>query len=193
MRAYGKAGGDKYYRCDYWGPDAKLPRVVRLVRFTDAEVTARLLYRLTSPQVSDAAQAQYGETDNIGEQISRIMSELARYQGLLDRLEDKIADELISSPTGKRKRTEYEREMEKLRARYTKLTGTRIVSHIPSNVAEVWDDLSLDRKRAILAAAIERVVIHPCGLKGFGHEPSDPKTIQVLWRDRPMQVVPPEQ
>lgn len=192
MRAYGKAGAEKYYRCENWEPDAKLPRVVRLVRFADAEVTARLLYRLTSPQVADAAKAHHGEGDDIGEQVSAIMSELARYQGLLDRLEDKVADELISPPTAKRKRTEYEREMEKLRARYAELTGTRVFSHLPPNITEVWPDLSLDRKRAILAAAIERVVIHPSGPTGFGHEPSDPDSIQVLWRDRPMPIPPPE-
>jgi hypothetical protein len=36
-------------------------------------------------------------------------------------------------------------------------------------------------------------VIKPSGPTGFGHEPSDPDSISVLWRDRTMPASQPEQ
>jgi DNA invertase Pin-like site-specific DNA recombinase len=198
MRVKLDSRGLKYYRCENYRPDAPRPRMARLVTFVDGEVTARLLYRLTSPQVESAAKAMHDEADS----ASDILAELARLQAQSDRVGDEAIDELtedVDEKTKKeilkaaqRKRERLENEMDRLREKYAQLTGDRVLTRLPPNIAEVWPDLSLDRRRAILAAVIERVEVHPSGPTGFGHEPSDPDAISVLWRDRPMPTSPPE-
>jgi hypothetical protein len=77
--------------------------------------------------------------------------------GLMDRLEDKVADELIKPETAKRKRAEYERELEQIERRMAQLQGDRVVGHVPPNLRGVWPSLSIDRRRAILAAVFRRL------------------------------------
>jgi hypothetical protein len=83
----------------------------------------------------------------------------------MDRLEDKVADELIKPETAKRKRAEYERELEQIERRLAQLQGDRVVGHVPRNLRDVWPSLSIDRRRAILAAVFrrlaKRIEIHP--------------------------------
>jgi site-specific DNA recombinase len=107
-----------------------------------------------------------------------LYEQLARDQGLLDRLEDKVAQELIRPETAKRNRAEIERRMETARAKLTQSGDTRVADRVPRNLRSVWPDLSLDRRRAILAAVIERIEIHP---QGSGRA-FDPDAVKVTWR-----------
>ena len=107
-----------------------------------------------------------------------LYEQLARDQGLLDRLEDKVAQELIRAETARRNRAEIERRMEAARAKLAQLGDSRVAARVPRNLRSVWPDLSLDRKRAILAAIIGRVEIHP---QGSGRA-FDPDAIKVTWR-----------
>jgi site-specific DNA recombinase len=107
-----------------------------------------------------------------------LYEQLARDQGLLDRLEDKVAQELIRPETAKRNRAEIERRMEWARTKLAQVGDSRVAARVPRNLRSVWPDLSLDRKRAILAAVIERVEIHP---QGSGRA-FDPDAIKVTWR-----------
>jgi hypothetical protein len=148
-----------------------------MVHRVDDEVTKRLFHRLReSRRFADAASAEEEDPTR------PLYNELARLQGLLDRLEDKVADELIKPSTAERKRTEYEQEMDKLRDRLAALTGERIRARIPDNLEEVWPDLSLDRRRAILATEVESVVIMP--LDKRGSKIFNPDAVIVLWRNR---------
>jgi site-specific DNA recombinase len=139
----------------------------------DEEITARVLYRLGSPQFAEEAGAS--EEDPTRE----IYSTLAHDQGLLDRLQDKVAQELISPQTAKRNRAEIEQRMDRNRERLVRLAGGRVLAHIPPNVGDVWPNLSLDRRRAILSALIDRVVVYP---QGRGARTFDPEKIRVLWK-----------
>jgi len=103
---------------------------------------------------------------------------LARDQGLLDRLEDKVAEELIRPEVAKRKRAEIERRMEATRRRLAELGDARVAARIPRNLRTVWQDFSLDRKRAIIAVVVERIDIHPQGMSPV----FDPKAVKVTWR-----------
>jgi site-specific DNA recombinase len=163
----------RYYSC----VSNVVPRMARMVHLVDREVEKRFFYRLEQSQrFADAASAE-------DEDPTRpLYNELARLQGLLDRLEDKVADELITPSTAKRKRTEYEHEMDKLRDRLDALAGERVRARIPDNLEAVWPDLSLDRRRAILATEVEAVVVMP--LKARGSTRFDPNAIIVLWRKR---------
>jgi site-specific DNA recombinase len=103
---------------------------------------------------------------------------LARDQGLLDRLEDKVVEELIRPETAKRKRAEIERRMEAARHRLAELGDARVTARIPRNLRAAWEDFSLDRKRAIVAVVVEQVEIHPQGMSPV----FDPDAIKVTWR-----------
>jgi len=103
---------------------------------------------------------------------------LARDQGLLDRLEDKVAEELVKPETAKRKRAEIERRMEAARRQLADLGDTRVAARIPRNLREVWQDFSLDRRRAIIAVVVERIEIHPQGMSPV----FDPAAVKVTWR-----------
>jgi site-specific DNA recombinase len=187
----GVCGGRMYARPDYSrqisveNPDHRFyscfsnvaPRMARMVHLVDGEVEKRLFHRIReSRQFADAASAEEADPTR------PLYNELARLQGLLDRLEDKVADELIKPTTAKRKRAEYELEMDKLRDRLDALTGDRVRARIPDNLEEIWPDLSLDRRRAILATEIDSVVVMP--LKAKGSTRFDPNAIIVLWRKR---------
>ncbi len=140
----------------------------------DREVTERLLYRLESPQFAETASTPEEDPTRA------IYAALAHDQGLLDRIEDKVAQELISPQAAKRNRAEIEQRMEHNRERLARLGGSRVLAHIPPNLRDVWPDLSLDRRRAILSAVIERVLILR---QGRGHATTfDPEKVRVVWK-----------
>jgi site-specific DNA recombinase len=149
-------------------------RVARLVEHLDELVMAALFEAVESPEFEEAVGA-LDEDDPTAE----LYESLARDQGLLDRLEDKIAQELISAETAKRNRAEIERRMDRARAKLAQLGHDRVKTHIPRNLRTVWPDLSLDRRRAILHAVIERIELHPQGRGGM----FDPDTVKVLWKE----------
>jgi DNA invertase Pin-like site-specific DNA recombinase len=146
--------------------------VSRDVRYVDKEVTERLLYRLESTAFEQAASRPAEDPTR------ELYEQLAMEQGIYDRLEDKLARELISEDAFKRHRAESEERMNALRRKIAKLTDDRVITHIPRNLREVWPGLSLDRRRAILAAMIRRIEVHP-QRKGPGF---DPNTIKVSWK-----------
>jgi hypothetical protein len=118
-----------------------------------------------------------GDTDDPTRELNE---QLAWDQGLLDRLDDKVAQELISEPAAKRNRAAIEKRMEETRARRDRLQHGRVVAHIPANLRQVWPMLTLERQRAILAAVIERIEIHPQSSRSSGS--FDPEAIKAFWR-----------
>ena len=145
--------------------------IERNLRDVDHEVTERLLYRLESTAFEQAADRPADDPTR------ELYEQLATEQGIYDRLEDKLARELISETAFRRHRAESEERMDALRRKIAKLTDDRVLAQIPRNIREVWPGLSLDRKRAILAAVIRRIEIHPQG-KG---QRFDPERIKVMW------------
>jgi len=106
-----------------------------------------------------------------------LYEQLARDQGLLDRLEDKVAQELIGVPTYKRNRAEIEQRMEDTR-RIARKRGGHVIAQVPRNLQEVWPNLSLDRRRAIVKAVVVKIKVNP--------QPNsvvfDPGAVEVDWR-----------
>jgi hypothetical protein len=146
--------------------------VRRKMADVDGLITEALFVAVESPAWNQLA-------DRPAADPSRALYEaLAHDQGLLDRLEDKLAEELIRPETAKRKRAEIERRMEGARAKLAQLGDSRVAAQVPRNLRDVWPSLSLDRRRAILAAVIERIEVHP---QGSGQR-FDPDAIKVTWR-----------
>ncbi|HEX8862624.1 MAG TPA: recombinase family protein [Actinomycetes bacterium] len=111
-----------------------------------------------------------------------LYEQLARDQGLLDRLEDKMAQELISEAAYKRNRAEIERRMEDTRNWLDRKRGRQVMIYIPKNLREVWPDFSMDRRRAIVKAVLARVVVLP---QRGGSRTFHPERIVAEWRDAP--------
>jgi hypothetical protein len=61
-----------------------------------------------------------------------------------------------------------------------RLQHGRVVANVPRNLRQLWPSYSLDRQRAILAAMIERVEIHPQG-RGKAFDP-DAIKVKPRWR-----------
>ena len=113
-----------------------------------------------------------------GDPIGPLRDRQAVLTGLLDRLEDKVADELIRPETAIRKRAEYEREWDELEAKIARYNSERVRFYVPRNVKQRWPGYSLDRRRAILGAVFKRVriVVDPQGRRdGF-----DEKAVRVI-------------
>jgi hypothetical protein len=138
----------------------------------DGLITEALFQAVESPEWDRLAERPAADP------ARRLYEQLARDQGLLDRLEDKVAQELIRPETARRNRAEIERRMEVARTKLAQLGDSRVATQVPTNLRDVWPDLSLDRRRAILAAVIERIEIHP---QGSGQR-FDPEAITVTWR-----------
>jgi site-specific DNA recombinase len=146
--------------------------VRRKMADVDGLITEALFQAVESPTWNQLAERPAADPTR------ELYEQLARDQGLLDRLEDKVAQELIRPETAKRNRAEIERRMEAARAKLAQLGEARVAAQVPTNLRAVWPSLSLDRRRAILAAVIERIEIHP---QGSGQR-FDPDTIKVTWR-----------
>jgi site-specific DNA recombinase len=108
-----------------------------------------------------------------------LYEQLARDQGLLDRLEDKVAQELISPATYKRNRAEIERRMEDTRNWINRKRGRQVITLVPRNLREVWSDLSIDRRRAIVKAVLIKVIVLP---QQGGSRTFHPEKIVAEWR-----------
>jgi DNA invertase Pin-like site-specific DNA recombinase len=111
--------------------------------------------------------------------MQELYEQLARDQGLLDRLEDKVAQELIKPETARRNRSEIERRMEDTRREIARKRGSQIMTLVPGNLREVWPTLSLDRQRNIVKAVLAKVVVHA---QAGGSRVFHPEKIEAVWR-----------
>jgi site-specific DNA recombinase len=104
-----------------------------------------------------------------------LLERLAQNQARLDGLDAREDAALELELDGKEEEAQRLRSsIERLRARYiaeqdrdreqlTQLQGERVEANIPPNLREIWTDLSLDRRRAILAAVFrgKKIVVYP--------------------------------
>jgi site-specific DNA recombinase len=171
----GRGGRGAVYVCQrqFRGAKAEGECVQRSARPVEELICGALFEAVASPTF-DQVREQRARRDPAAE----VVEQLARDQGLLDRLEDKVAMELISEPAARRNRAQIEQRMERARKRLGQLQSGRVAAAVPRNLPDVWPSLSLDRRRAILATVIERVEIGP-QLRG---RTFDPDAIKVTWR-----------
>jgi site-specific DNA recombinase len=107
-----------------------------------------------------------------------LYEQLAHDQGLLDRLEDKMAQELIPESAYRRNRNAIESRMEDARQKLARLGSARAVAAIPRNLRAEWLNYSMDRKRSIVGAVLNKVTVFPQGSR----TPFDPDLIVPDWK-----------
>jgi site-specific DNA recombinase len=162
--------GKLLYRCITPG----CARITRLAAPIEELICEALFVAVESPEWDQVAERPADDPSR------PLHEQLARDQGLLDRLEDKVAEELIRPEAAKRKRAEIERRMDIARDRLGRLGNARVAARVPRNLRDVWPNLSLDRRRSILAVVIERITVHP--QKPLGPGGFDPDSIEVAWK-----------
>jgi site-specific DNA recombinase len=168
------------YKCsDVRGTGEAKKCVQRSAAPVEELITEALFVAVESPEWDRLAERPADDPTR------ELYERLAHDQALLDRLEDKVAQELISPEGAKRNRAEIERRMDRARDQLARLGDSRVTARIPSNLRDVWDGFSLDRQRAILKAVLKLppegngIVIHPTGP---GRRAFDPDVIEPDWR-----------
>jgi site-specific DNA recombinase len=121
--------------------------------------------------------------------VAELSDRLAADRAILDGLDDRAVDYGWSPEKYKAQVARVEARMDAARAELARLQCSRAVAAVPRNLRQVWPDLSLSRRRAIVAAVFSRVEVHPQGHKriqrpggGFAPTPIDPKAIKVELR-----------
>jgi hypothetical protein len=162
---------NRIYYCSQNPPAGGCGKIQRVADKLEGLITEAIFVAVESDTWRKAGEAKE-------DPVAPLYEQLATLQGLYDRLEDKLADELIGKETYKRKRTQYERSMEDMRREITRLRGGQVIGLAPKNLREVWPDLSLDRRRNIVKAVLVKVVVNP--------QPNsvvfDPDAIVAEWR-----------
>lgn len=166
------AEGWRIYRCP-----PSMGGCGRVARQADA-VESLLLEAIFAAVESPAWDARVNESSNEDDAVQQLLERRAEVTGLLDRLEDKVARELISEPAYKRNRMTLDDELEAINRQLGRLQDDSIVPAVPRNLRAVWSDLAIDRQRAIvkvvLRAVGRRLVVYPQRSRYF-----DPDSVKL--------------
>jgi len=171
-----------YYRCPSRS-DGGRNCVARKVEDVDRLILRAIFQAVETGDASNQAAADRPPEDPTQphyEALARLTAELDTLDAMA--AEAELAERLggkpsPSSATLRHKVTEREAERERHQVAVNRLTAGRVAASIPRNLRTIWKDLSLDRQRAIVAALIERIEIHP-----QGQGPFDPDAIKVKRR-----------
>ena len=166
-----KRYNNRIYYCSQNPPAGGCGKIQRVADKLEALITEAIFVAVESK-----TWARTSEEPN--DPVAPLYQELARLQGVYDRLEDKVAREVIKESTAKRQRFELDREMEGVRRSIDRHRGGQVIGLVPRNLRDVWPDLSLDRRRNIIKAVLVKVTVNP--------QPNavvfDPGAIVAEWR-----------
>jgi site-specific DNA recombinase len=169
-----------YYRCPSRS-DGGRNCVARKVEDVDRLILRAIFRAAEKGQAWNQAAAKRPADDPTRphyEALARLTAELDTLDAMV--AEAELAERLGGKPspsaaTLRRKMAERDAERDRHQEAVNRLQHNRVVGQIPRNLRDVWDDLSLDRRRAILAATIERIKVHP---QGQGRD-FDPDAIEM--------------
>jgi site-specific DNA recombinase len=171
-----------YYRCPSRS-DGGRNCVARKVEDVDRLILRAIFRAVEKGDAGNQAAAERPAEDPTRphyEALARLTAELDTLDAMV--AEAELAERLGRKPspsaaTLRRKVTEREAERDRHQEAVNRLTAGRVTASIPRNLRSVWKGLSLDRQRAIVAALIERIEVHPQGQGKF-----DPDAIKVKRR-----------
>jgi DNA invertase Pin-like site-specific DNA recombinase len=159
----------------------------RLAKDVDDLVFRALFQAVESDDFQQAVQGMRADdpTNQYRERLTQLTADIDTYTDMeteADRderqarkLDDdrKLTDARRKLASIRRKLGQAESEHERTWAAIERLSGDRVTAHVPRNVREVWPRLSLDRRRAILAAVFRgyRLEVHRQG-RGRNFDPS---------------------
>jgi site-specific DNA recombinase len=166
-----KRYNNRIYYCSQNPPAGGCGKIQRVADKVEALITEAIFVAVETETWNRTSEAP-------DDPVAPLYQELARLQGVYDRLDDKVAREVIKESTAKRQRFELDRGMEAVRREIDRHRGGQVIGLVPRNLRDVWPDLSLDRRRNIIKAVLVKVTVNP--------QPNavvfDPGAIVAEWR-----------
>ena len=110
--------------------------------------------------------------------VQALLNQRTALIGQLDRLQDKLARELIDEPAFLRNRGELRAELDDVEGQLERHQDDGAIPNLPTNLRQVWPDLSEHRQREIIKVVLRRLgrrlEVHPQGGRRF-----DPEAIRL--------------
>jgi site-specific DNA recombinase len=169
MMSQNRENARNNYRCQKIAPYSGCGGVSSLGDPLEALVVAAVLQRLDVGLVAEVAQPSVGD--------SRVEVELAE-------IADRLGELAAMWAAGELDRTSWQAARQSLETRQSDLgdqvrrESSRSVIGDPEAIVAGWDDLGHDRRRAVLAAVIDRIEVAP-GRRGYNQ--FDPNRITIHW------------
>jgi len=171
-----RADGTRRYVCAKGPGKPGCGGIAILAEPLEALIAGAVLYRLDTPELA-AALAGASIPDDDAERTA-----LARDRAQLEELARAYGERQITLPEYLAARKPIEARIEAAQRRITRATGTEAIALYigdPGALRVAWQDLPLTRRRAIVAAVLDRAIVGP-GLRGRTR--FDPDRIEPLWR-----------
>jgi DNA invertase Pin-like site-specific DNA recombinase len=149
-----KRYNNRIYYCSQNPPAGGCGKIQRAANKLEALITETIFAASESEIWSHASEEP-------NDRVAPLYRELARLQGLYDRLEDKLARAVIKESTAMRQRFELDREMTRVRRKLDRHRDGQVIELVPRNLRDMWPDLSPDRRRKIIKALLVKVTINP--------------------------------
>jgi site-specific DNA recombinase len=166
-RRYVCATGPQYHGCG---------RTYVLAEPLEQLVTGAVLHRLDTP---DLARALRGERDDDDKELAARLDELT---ARMDELAATYAAGAVSMREWLAAREPLQGQLDAARRRLARDSRAMVLAEHAGHAGalrERWTGLSLERRRAIIAAVLDRVVVGP-GRRGYNR--FDPSRFELVWR-----------
>ena len=133
---------------------------------------------LASPEFATALELDRASTNDVD--VAEVADDLRNARARLRELGDAYGDELIDLPTYQRQTSRIGERIARLEAQLETVSpAAPTVGLDADDLRARWEHLSLDERRAVLDAVIDRVVVLPPPARGGSF---DPARIDVHWR-----------
>jgi DNA invertase Pin-like site-specific DNA recombinase len=177
-RMYSCKGGAGFQGCD---------RVHQLAEPLEVLIAESVLDALDSPEMAERMRPK---ADN--EQAAVLFDRLQADKARLTLLGDDYGDGTIDKPMFVRQKARLSERIETVGRALDQIAAARTVTSLPpaGQVRTEWEKASTDRRRAIIAAVVEKVLIHPAGSgrRRIWRDPEsdfgwgfNPELIEIRW------------
>lgn len=139
----------------------------------EKDVELRIGDRLHSPAFASALERRSDDVD-----IKELLADIARHEGILDELtSDYYEQRVIQRRQFLAMKAAVDRNLATARHELSRAQSASVMPDVPDLFAH-WPSLSLDGKRAVLKALIDRIVVSPASARGARYSP---RRTQVVW------------
>lgn len=163
----------RYYRCRK--DDGGCSHTFVKAEYAEAAVIPAVLALVDHPAVRAISDS---EAEAEHQRIRTLVAENADDNKRLAELEDAFAQGDLTRAGLQRNGRLIRERMEGRNAELADLEGQTALSRYPGGIAEHWDDLDMDDRRAILKTLVEYVDVKP----GGGRKSFDPGRFDIRWR-----------
>jgi site-specific DNA recombinase len=140
---------------------------------TEDLVVEAVMIRLDTPALSAAVAKSTQQEGDVG-------GELVELEARLDQLAEMFASGEIDRREWLKARGSLEDRLQAARARLARQSRSEALTGMEGGVLrEAWGEMTFDRRRAVIAAVVERVTVGPA-VKGRNR--FDPERVDVTWR-----------